>query len=820
MELIKKYLTFIIISFILISAFAFTEMRPNKFNISTSIVDSTSNSQINTIQWHKTFDRHDLYSAAYGNGVYVAVGSDGVFKSSTDGNIWTVADNHPIWLQDVVWGKDLFVAVGSLGTILVSVDGKTLNRVSSGTDNDFKSITWNGNMYVAVGDRGTIVTSLDGLNWIKRPLDVGYSLSSIVCSSSKFIACTTDTFNIVLESDNGVDWYTVQPYGNHYGYYNVAYNGNVFIMSGKIPNQDGFITIVSEDGVNWSLVNNPPLVKSITANERSFVAVGASKKDTSGILSQSIYASENGVDWRTHEVKWNESFYSDIRYIYWCGDKYIGLKYTGEIFTSLDALQWKPSISDIESTYDNIIWNGSQIMAFNKDGNIMLSDDGSKWTASNVVFNMSTPVLDIYNLGNKLIVIAGDPATMFIYSDGVDWSSLNIDDLAHSKVLWSGGKFLLITNSKIYVSSNATDWDMLEKPQYFSVKGVSWNGQTYIAVGGQGVIYGGEGSHSQPYRVIATSTDMMDWTIEKIDSINALNEVIWANGQFVAIGDTGTILTSLDGLSGWIPRASGTSANLLDIIWDGKQYITSGDKGTILYSSDGKAWIKDTGNLTSSYISKVVLIGKRYIGLGLNTIISGLSSDNPIQTNGNVVSNKFLDIQNHWAEEYINELASRNIVNGIDDITFSPSVDITRAEFTAIIVRALVLKQSETSNIFSDVKESDWFFNTVLTAYENGILSGYGNAIIKPYKAITREEAMTMITRALYIKEISTSITEAEASTIISKFKDNNTISKWAQVPVAICIKNKIIQGNDGFLKPIANITRAEAATVVMKMLQ
>lgn len=819
MKSLRKYLTYtaflIGIAFVVILAGVTDNMK----NLSNLINNGEVANKISSIDWHKTMDRSELYSVTYGNGTYVAVGTNGVIKISTDGDKWTVIDNYPIWLKGVVWGKDRFVSIGSLGTILTSKDGKTWLSAQSGVNTNLESITWNGNMYVAVGEKGIIVTSEDGITWTKRSLEVPYNFSKIVCSSNKFIACISDTFNVVLESDDGVNWYTVTPYGNHYGYYNAAYNGTTFIMSGKIPNQEGFVTITSKNGINWTQVGNPPLITSITSNGRSFIATGNSTRDENNIVTQYIYASEDGVDWRTHQVKWDAGLFRDIRDIYWCNDRYIGLKYTGEIYTSLDALQWRQASTDIPYTFEKIIWNGNNVMAYDKSGRTLLSNDGRSWTESTTL-NIDKPIINMLHAGDKTFAIAGSPAKMFISADGVNWKKHDMEGLEYSKVLWTGNNFILFTNTELYTSSDAITWTKIQKPANFIINSIVWDGKKYVAVGGQSTIYGGESNYSQPFRCIGTSIDGVNWTIDKFEGATSLNEIIWVNNQFIAIGDGGTVLTSENGQTDWIRRISHSKNNLADIVWDGKKYIILGGKGTILYSMDGRAWIDEKTNLTSDYISQLVSSNDRYIGLGLNSIIIGTSSINSTLEGGIAPKNKFIDVRNHWARDYIIELRMRNAINGVNDSTFAPNRDITRAEFATIIVRALELDEVTKENLFSDVKESDWYFKTMSTAYDKGIITGYGNGEVRPKNLITREEAMTMINRALKVAGREITITDAEIATLLSRFRDKSAISDWAKSSTAICIKNKIVQGSEGLLRPNNNITRAETATIVMNMLQ
>lgn len=129
MNSLKKYLTYTAFLIGIASIVILAGVTGNMKNISNLINNGDAANKISSIDWYKTMDRSDLYSATYGNGVYVAEGVNGVIKISNDADKWTVIDNYPIWLKGVVWGKDRFVAIGSLGKVLISEDGKTWSTV-------------------------------------------------------------------------------------------------------------------------------------------------------------------------------------------------------------------------------------------------------------------------------------------------------------------------------------------------------------------------------------------------------------------------------------------------------------------------------------------------------------------------------------------------------------------------------------------------------------------------------------------------------------------------------------------------------------------
>ncbi|OPX91677.1 S-layer homology domain-containing protein [Pelotomaculum sp. PtaB.Bin117] len=180
----------------------------------------------------------------------------------------------------------------------------------------------------------------------------------------------------------------------------------------------------------------------------------------------------------------------------------------------------------------------------------------------------------------------------------------------------------------------------------------------------------------------------------------------------------------------------------------------------------------------------------------------------------------FKDVESHWAKDYVNEMGSRLVVSGVDENNYSPDREVTRAEFAAIIVRALGLGEKGNKNNFKDVSDSDWFNGAVSTAYAYGIINGYNDGTFNPNKAISREEAMVIIAGAAKLAGIDADSAGPDVDAQLAKFKDNESIDSWARNSAAACVKSGIMVGDDSMLTPDHDITRAEAATIVMRMLQ
>ncbi|WP_181376454.1 S-layer homology domain-containing protein, partial [Paenibacillus agaridevorans] len=188
-----------------------------------------------------------------------------------------------------------------------------------------------------------------------------------------------------------------------------------------------------------------------------------------------------------------------------------------------------------------------------------------------------------------------------------------------------------------------------------------------------------------------------------------------------------------------------------------------------------------------------------------------------------VISNPvaFTDVANHWAKEAVNDMGSRMVISGIGDLKFNPDQDITRAEFAAIIVRGLGLKPISGSAPFSDVRETDWYSSVINTAYAYNLINGFEDGSFRPLDKITREQAMAIIAKAMTITGLKAKLEEVEAGRPINSFTDSGMVSAWAKEGIADSLQAGIITGRNGSeLAPKANITRAEVAVIVKRLLQ
>lgn len=188
-------------------------------------------------------------------------------------------------------------------------------------------------------------------------------------------------------------------------------------------------------------------------------------------------------------------------------------------------------------------------------------------------------------------------------------------------------------------------------------------------------------------------------------------------------------------------------------------------------------------------------------------------------TEPELISN-FIDIKGHWAEQDINTLYQKGLISGVTTFQFQPERPITRAEFAAIMLRALGEDPgSYMTGRFYDVPADTWYFNVVNKAAEIGIISGYSSTRFGPQDSITREQIAGIISRALQLKGKGISITSSRIEAGLAGFADQRNISAWARSGVAFALENNIVMGRTTTqFAPLETATRAEAAAMILRM--
>lgn len=175
----------------------------------------------------------------------------------------------------------------------------------------------------------------------------------------------------------------------------------------------------------------------------------------------------------------------------------------------------------------------------------------------------------------------------------------------------------------------------------------------------------------------------------------------------------------------------------------------------------------------------------------------------------------FTDIKDHWSRNSIITLAGMDIVEGFPDRNFRPDAIVTRAEFTAMLSRALGLAaKPEAATIFKDATELRWAKGVIGAAADVGLVTGFPDGRFGWYNPITRAEVAVILERVITRRLIPINLG------ISKTFADENDFPQWAKTGITNASKTGLIRDfPDGTFKHDRLVTRAEKSKMLYRLI-
>ena len=164
--------------------------------------------------------------------------------------------------------------------------------------------------------------------------------------------------------------------------------------------------------------------------------------------------------------------------------------------------------------------------------------------------------------------------------------------------------------------------------------------------------------------------------------------------------------------------------------------------------------------------------------------------------------------RNAWYADAVSAAVDNGLLYGKSSTIIDPNGDMTRAEMAAIINRSFGCYKAADISQYKDVSKSKWYYKDVALAVQMGTYNGRSASSMAPDAPISRQEAMTVVARALELDYDSYSKTD------LSAFSDRSEISSWALPYVRAMVGADYIHGRGKVLAPLDNITRAEFAQI------
>ncbi len=174
---------------------------------------------------------------------------------------------------------------------------------------------------------------------------------------------------------------------------------------------------------------------------------------------------------------------------------------------------------------------------------------------------------------------------------------------------------------------------------------------------------------------------------------------------------------------------------------------------------------------------------------------------------------------NSWYSDHVDYVYEHNIFTGITPTEFKPNQSLTRGQMATVLYRIAGSPEVTSECPFTDVAPGKYYYNAVLWAAENGVVTGYPDATFRPNNQITREQIAAILYRYAQL-----SGTPADGNpALLSRFPDDFEVSTYAKPALAWALQEKLITGVNSYnittISPKANATRAQVATILSRYL-
>ncbi len=492
-------------------------------------------------------------------------------------------------ILDVTYLNGKFLASAGLDGVLASVDGISWERrlLAPGSATVYRatSVARGTNIYVAIGYEGQAFSSVDAIDWTPRWSGVTVPLQSVAYGKGIFAAVGGNgTGRAILTSNDGITW-TVQRLSDEATLSKVIFNDNQFIAVGN----SGTV-VASSDGRTWRQT-------ATLGKERvSSIAIGNGRLVAA---SSKIYTSTNSSTWITNAPALQSTF----PIVVFGGGRFLVLD-GSRVWISTDGLAWTVEAAPTLFGIGAAAYGNGQFVAVGNEGFVATSGDGLTWI---VRHNGPNVLFDQVAAGNGVVLATGDGSiqigpnefqqtSLLLKSrDGMNWTPAGTDSEYRAVGIgFANRQFIIFARDNrnpaavfVLTSADGSTWARNDIASSGAALRIIYANGQYLAVGG-GIFNSADGQH---------------WNVQPQVSINTLTGVAYGNGRYVAVGVEGGAFVSSNGLA-WTPRPTG-SHWLTDIAFAkgvfvavGNDYDTTANsaslrlRGQLFTSIDGETWVR------------------------------------------------------------------------------------------------------------------------------------------------------------------------------------------------------------------------------------
>jgi hypothetical protein len=177
----------------------------------------------------------------------------------------------------------------------------------------------------------------------------------------------------------------------------------------------------------------------------------------------------------------------------------------------------------------------------------------------------------------------------------------------------------------------------------------------------------------------------------------------------------------------------------------------------------------------------------------------------------------FADVtEDAWYKNAVDAIAARGIAAGTGNGSYMPNQSLTRGEGIVMLMKAFDLPLvDETADNFDDAGNS-YYTPYLAAAKKLGIIAGTGDNRYAPTTSISRQEWFVILYKTLQSID---KLPSEKTDLLLSSYRDPEEIAPWATEAMQLFVQTGILSGDNGYLKPEAAVTRAEAAQILYNVI-
>lgn len=242
--------------------------------------------------------------------------------------------------------------------------------------------------------------------------------------------------------------------------------------------------------------------------------------------------------------------------------------------------------------------------------------------------------------------------------------------------------------------------------------------------------------------------------------------------------------------------------------------LTVGKNGTVepklTLSHLGKS-VTFTFKPDKGYRVKDVKVDGKSVGAVTTYTVNELTVSTRIEvefTNGTL---PFTDVlESDWFYDDVVFAYENGLFAGTSDTTFSPNTSMTRAMLVTVLYRLEGQPAVSGRSGFADVQYNGYYEDAVTWAADNGIVNGTSTSTFSPNANVTREQMAAILYRYAQYKKYNTA-----ASSSLNSFSDHTSVSGYAVASLQWSVAEKLVNGSNGKLMPTGNASRAQVAAIL-----